>query len=695
MGEEYNETNPLDRGLYTLAAYVWPKIREMNGKRASGAMTKVIGFLLAAPLAAAGLAWLIAITDLALLAQNWLSLLAMFGLLLIFERLVFLISIEVRPGDYSGWQGSLSCIIIWAAALLYGPSALWLSVLWLLVTYALLWRRDSTEDWRWNLRRNFATNLAQETLITLVALSLYRRWGGQFPFPGLYFATVLPAFAATLVRFAGADLLWMPSILWLGKMRHLSRELRRRQLYSFLLGTGWQLLVEPFAVLLAGITTQNGSGGFLFFVAGLLIVSYLAHRLSQSMQQSRQRSLEVEHLEQLSWAIINAPPDASALPEVLAETVPPMFPGTQIEIRLFPDRVLFQQGESRLPVPESAWDWLSQTVKARAFAPGEILPWTQTRDTWALVAAPIVVDEREGPAGGVFLANPPLMALPQTGATLLPAMQSLAERIASAFRNADTYRQMLENQRVLQELEMAGRIQASFLPATLPEVPGWQLAAALRPARQACGDFYDVIPLPNGRLGILIADVADKGMGAALVMALSRTLLRTYAVEYHSRPDFVMRVVNRRMLADSDAGMFVTAFYGVLDPHSGTLSYCNAGHHPPLLLQAHAASGNGITPLTRTGTVLGILEGVNWEQATVRLEPEDVLVLYTDGVTDAENREGEFFEEARLHETLQTTRGSGARDVCATVLDAVSSFTRGAPPFDDITLMVLSRATTD
>ena len=185
------------------------------------------------------------------------------------------------------------------------------------------------------------------------------------------------------------------------------------------------------------------------------------------------------------------------------------------------------------------------------------------------------------------------------------------------------------NRKMAQELALAGRVQTSFLPHNLPNIPGWQLSGTLKPARETSGDFYDFIPLPDGRLGIVVADVSDKGAGAALYMALSWTLIRTYAAEYPAQPEIVLKAVNRRIVKDTDSSHFTTVFYGILDPDTGTLVYSNAGHCPPYLM--NAAEGGNARRLIRTGVPLGILGEETWEQAVVQLAPGDVLVLYTDG----------------------------------------------------------------
>jgi sigma-B regulation protein RsbU (phosphoserine phosphatase) len=248
-------------------------------------------------------------------------------------------------------------------------------------------------------------------------------------------------------------------------------------------------------------------------------------------------------------------------------------------------------------------------------------------------------------------------------------------------------------------LAVARQVQKSFLPDEPPHIPGWQVAMALEPARQTSGDFYDFIPLPNGRWGIVIADVADKGMGAALYMAVSRTLIRTYAAEYHSRPDFALRVTNRRILADSQVSTFVTAFYLILDPLTGTLEYCNAGHNPPYLLRAQENAGAPFEAhvLHRTGMALGVAEDASWEQATIQMDPGDILVLYTDGVTEAQDAGGTLFGDERLLAVLGGSAAMPARPehVAQGIRDAllarVREFVGDASQFDDITLVVIAR----
>jgi serine phosphatase RsbU (regulator of sigma subunit) len=180
-------------------------------------------------------------------------------------------------------------------------------------------------------------------------------------------------------------------------------------------------------------------------------------------------------------------------------------------------------------------------------------------------------------------------------------------------------------------------------------------------------------------------------------MALSRTLIRTYAVEYDTQPALVFRAANRRILADARAYLFVTVFYGILDPATGILAYCNAGHNPPYLLSPTANQATmcvGTTrALSRTGLPLGILEEGAWDQRTVQLSPGSALVLYSDGITEAQDPEGDFFGQERLLKLLQAHRGSSAKELQDAVLATVHQFAgqTSQAPHDDITLVIVAR----
>jgi serine phosphatase RsbU (regulator of sigma subunit) len=268
-------------------------------------------------------------------------------------------------------------------------------------------------------------------------------------------------------------------------------------------------------------------------------------------------------------------------------------------------------------------------------------------------------------------------------------VESISQQIVGVLNKVQNREVLEAKQTVTQELVSAGKIQAGILPERLPKLNGWELTAFLEPARETSGDFYDVIPLANGNLGIVIADVTDKGIGAALIMALTSTLIRTYATQYPTLPAFAMSAVNRRILSDTRGNMFVTAFYGVLEPKIGRLRYVNAGHNPPFLISSQ--KGKPVDKLHGTGMALGVLESAVWNQKIVRFAPGDFLLLYTDGITEARNRHGEYFGEDRLLRTIRFKLGSSAEEIRESVLDEVRGFLGDEPRQDDIALMVLAR----
>lgn len=240
-----------------------------------------------------------------------------------------------------------------------------------------------------------------------------------------------------------------------------------------------------------------------------------------------------------------------------------------------------------------------------------------------------------------------------------------------------------------QEMALAGRMQASLMPKSLPNTPGWQITATWKPTRETSGDFYDFIEFNDGHIGVILADVTDKGMGAALYMALSRTLLRTYADEFPDRPGLVMLAANQRMLADTHGGFFTTLFYGLLDPQSGILTYCNAGHPPPYRL----ASDKRQYPeaLHRTGMPLGVSPEATWTEGEIHLTPGDLLLLYTDGVVEFHSPENEMFGDSRMLEIAASLRHRSPRHVQDAIISEVRTFTGNEQQFDDLTLVLIKR----
>jgi sigma-B regulation protein RsbU (phosphoserine phosphatase) len=269
----------------------------------------------------------------------------------------------------------------------------------------------------------------------------------------------------------------------------------------------------------------------------------------------------------------------------------------------------------------------------------------------------------------------------------LEIITGIARQTALAVQNDLLQQEMAERERLEQELQLAHEIQQTFMPDQLPHLSGWELAVAWQAARQVAGDFYDFFELPGGRLGLVIADVADKGMPAALFMTLTRTLVRAAALEEES-PAAALARVNDLLVPDAQQGMFVTIVYAVLLLETGRLIYANAGHPPLLLLRSRPRK---LERLDTGGMALGVLQGINLEERVVSLEPGDTLIFYTDGVTEAFSPEDDMYGTGHLQATIRAAGGSSAQAVLDAIGDSVTAFVGDSPPSDDITLMVLRR----
>jgi serine phosphatase RsbU (regulator of sigma subunit) len=264
----------------------------------------------------------------------------------------------------------------------------------------------------------------------------------------------------------------------------------------------------------------------------------------------------------------------------------------------------------------------------------------------------------------------------------------MAQHAAIAIENARLVLLAVEKARLEHDLETARQIQASLIPRDTPRLAGWEFAAFWQPAQWVGGDFYDFVPAAGlQQQGLVIADVSDKGMPAALFMAAARSTIRA-SLSAACRPSECMAHANRLLAADSANAMFVTAFYGLLDTDSGELSYVNAGHNPPLLFRRH---DDQCDELTRTGMALAVDETAVYEQAGTVLEPGDCLLLYTDGVTDALDGQQQAFGLDRLRQVVAGLRHGSAGQIAARLRQLVADHTGANPLFDDITAVVVKR----
>ncbi|MCP4425819.1 MAG: SpoIIE family protein phosphatase [Chloroflexi bacterium] len=673
----------------------------------------IMRLIYALPFAVVGLVWLVMVAGPEMTRERWLTLPLLLLLSLVFKRQDYSLRLEIKPGVFSMVNGSFESLIYWSAVLMFGPTALWLIVVSATITFIrplrLAWRLPL---YQW---RELTSSLAEGILPGLIAFLIYDQMGGVIPFAGVGAVTLGPVVLATLVWFLLPRLFALP-FLWFVNRMHKGGLVSRRKLILFgLAGHSLAGIADPFAVLAAGLYAQQGIGVYLFLVAGVLLAGLLANRMSQATAFSQQRSRELAALERLGRSLLNTPLSASNLPDILSEQVSGMFPHSRMIIQLFPDEILFQQFPGGESAPESIWERLDNKREAHFFLSDVTLPGDkQAKPGWDGLAVAIVGIDDDKRLGGIYFLLNRDVRTSNCIADFLPALQSLAGQIALALYRAEIYQsaltaqaevyqaeiyaqtyqaevyaQALNYQKATQELVLAGQIQATFLPKDLPDIPGWQMAVALEPAREASGDFYDFIPLPDGRLGLLVADVADKGMGAALYMALSRTLIRTYALERHAEPAQVLADANRRILVDTSSDLFVTVFYAVLDLQTGQITYCNAGHNPSFIVQSQ--NGNQIHSMTRTALPLGLFDDMPWEQGVAQIMPGDVLVMYTDGVTETQNKAEDFFGVEQLEAITRANINRSADMIESKVITAVYDFAGDAPQFDDITLMVIVR----
>ncbi len=285
-------------------------------------------------------------------------------------------------------------------------------------------------------------------------------------------------------------------------------------------------------------------------------------------------------------------------------------------------------------------------------------------------------------------------------ATNIRLLKTLANTMSIAVENAQLWeREALYRKALEREFEIGREIQAGFLPETLPQPKGWEIAASLKSAREVTGDFYDVFELTDGKIGLVIADVCDKGLGAALFMTLFRSLIRAVSnidfftnAEYASTIDPARRIENaisltNNYIAETHGGtnMFCTIFFGILDTNSGVLKYINGGHLPPVVIE----QGGVKEKLTLTGPAVGLAVGTKYTVGEVRVKPGEMVFAHTDGLTDTVNPAGEYFDIEELVPLF--TGDQGLSSLLDEVQSRLKEYASGTMQIDDITLLAVRR----
>ncbi len=298
----------------------------------------------------------------------------------------------------------------------------------------------------------------------------------------------------------------------------------------------------------------------------------------------------------------------------------------------------------------------------------------------AILCAPMLVGDRL--VGVVYVDT--TMKSGNFNAADRDLLNAVAGQAGRAIENARLYQVAVVKGRMERELQVASEIQQSLLPQKMPTLPGYEVVASWRAAREVAGDFYDAFKLSDDSFGIVIADVSDKGAPAALFMAVSRTMLRSHAFTGLSPVETVSRT-NDLILEDAESGMFVTVYHSLFHI-SGQSIHVNAGHNPPLLYRP--STGETIF-MPKGGRAVGWFPDLPVEELPQQLEPGDVMVYYTDGLTEAENPQRDYYGEDRLVQAVKQVGEQSAETILQHILRSVETFCAGQPPFDDLTIVVV------
>jgi len=446
-------------------------------------------------------------------------------------------------------------------------------------------------------------------------------------------------------------------------------------------------------LVLEGLSSEDAAElvPFLGVVLGGLIG---AHRYSRQVKEAdfevRTRLVELESLYDFGLSLVGQLDLASLADEVLFRSISLTDAGKGTLVLFHEDgRLMLERslGGQLLEAQEFA-SWRLPEGEAVINNAAASVPTAGARLTSCAkcLAVPISVSgrrlgvlavaDKESRVGGVLDFTP-------ADARLLSLF---ANQAAAAIETARLHRAAIEQERIERELELAAAIQREILPRSLPEIAGVELAAESLPTRQVGGDYYDLFPLSRGRLGFLVADVSGKGIPAALLVSTVHAAVHLQIDEAKTITELFTRI-DRHLRRYAATRKFLTLFFGLFEPDSGRLAYVSAGHNPALLVRRSGL----VEALGSTGVPLGMFPGASWKEETTTLAPEDLLCVYTDGLTEAVNAQEEEFGLERLSAALGGGREKPVRELCDRVLADVAAFAREMPQYDDQTILLLRR----
>lgn len=445
---------------------------------------------------------------------------------------------------------------------------------------------------------------------------------------------------------------------------------------------GGRLLFTPREALGADEAARAASDPLTLLLAGALKSCRLKHDLKEQQFQVNYRVVELEALYDVGLAVASTLDLDRLSEEILLRAV------SLLDARRGALYIL-EDGRYRLDRTfggEAAPWFEGKDAELHAFLtgggppPSHLLPGTRY-----LLGVPIEVES--GARGLIAVGDKESRRgvgpfLPSDRRTL----SLFANQAALALENARLHLQALEKERLEREMQLAAEIQRQILPKGTPTVPGYQVIGWYRPARQVGGDYYDLFPLKDGRMRLVVGDVSGKGMPAALMVSTLHSALRLLFDQAHFGPSLLERL-NRHIVESSADNKFITMLLAELDPQTAGLHYMNAGHNPGILLRY----GGSVEQLTAGGLPLGLLPAARFQSRALTLEPGDLLCLYSDGITEAESPQEEEFGMGRLIELLHRERQRPLAELVEAIVRTVGEFSHGRPQGDDQTLVLLRR----